>query len=104
MHPSGTWGISWFSGADVDYVTLSGGTLQMEPWSFTEVGIINSVSISENYIFVGGYSAASNQTAIFVYDLNGNLQLTLGDKAFGEPDSLGSIHSCYRDLQWFCRN
>ena len=91
MHPSGTWGISWFSGSDVDYITLSGGTLQMETWTFAEVDIISSVSISENYIFVSGSSVAHSEQSIFVYDLNGNLQLTLGDKEFGEPDSLGSI-------------
>ena len=34
---------------------------------------------------------ANDEQAIFVYDVNGNLQLTLGDKEFGEPDSLGSI-------------
>ena len=56
MHPSGTWGISWFVGAEVEYVTLSDGTVQTETWTFAEVDSISSVSISENYIFVSGYS------------------------------------------------
>ena len=58
---------------------------------FPEISMISSVSISQDHIMVAGTSAASEQHGIFVYDLNGNLQMTLGDKEFSEPDSLGSV-------------
>ncbi len=91
MHPSGDWGISWFYGVDVKKLTLGDGTIQYEDMSFSELDSINQLFINEEHIFATGTAVATENTTIFVYDLNGNLQLTLGGTEFGEPDSLGSI-------------
>lgn len=91
MHPSGEWGISWFSGPDVDKITLGNGTMKKEAWKFAEVEVIRSLSINENHIFVSGNPVEKKEQAIFIYDLSGNLKMTLGGTKFGEPDSLGSI-------------
>ena len=91
MHPSGEWGISWFSGPDVEKITLDDGTIQYEDWSFPELDSIRQMQINAEHIFVTGLSEVNEEIAIFVYDLSGNLLLTLGDTEFGEPDSLGSI-------------
>lgn len=91
MHPSGEWGISWFSGPDVEVIKLDDGTLETDDWTFEEVGNINSLNISENYIFISGPGAENKEQSIFVYDFDGDLELTLGGTAFGEPDSLGSV-------------
>ncbi len=91
MHPSGNWGISWFYGPDVEKITLDDGTIQFEDWSFPELNSIRHIHINEEHIFASGLSSANDEIAIFVYDLSGNLLLTLGDTEFGERDSLGSI-------------
>ena len=91
MHPSGSWGISFFTTTEVEKISIADGILSAEPMIFPEISMISSVSISQDHIMVAGTSAASEQHGIFVYDLNGNLQMTLGDKEFSEPDSLGSV-------------
>ncbi len=91
MHTSGGWGVSWFSGPDVEVITLGDGAIESEDWNIAEVSTIRHINIGENHIFVSGSSVANEEQAIFVYDLNKKLQLTLGDKEFGEPDSLGSV-------------
>lgn len=91
MHPSGKWGISWFTSPDVKKITLNDGTIQTEEKTFSEVKIISHMNMSQDHIFVTGSSVKNDEHAIFIYDLNGKLQLVLGDKEFGEPDSLGSV-------------
>ncbi len=91
MHPSGKWGISWFTNPDVKKVTLNDGTIQTEELTFSEIDMVSHMNIGQNHIFVTGSSAKNNEHGIFIYDLNGKLQLVLGDKEFGEPDSLGSV-------------
>ncbi len=91
MHPSGGWGVSWFSGPDVEVITLGDGTIESEDWNIAEVSTIRHMNIGENHIFVSGSSVANEEQAVFVYDLKKKLQLTLGDKEFGDPESLGSV-------------
>lgn len=50
MHPSGTWGVSWFSGAECEKITLSGGGVKTEPIVFKEVDLISHLLIDENHI------------------------------------------------------
>lgn len=88
MHPSGTWGISWFSGAECEKLTLSGGTIKTEPIVFKEASIISHLLIDENHIYVCGSAADDSGHKVFVYDTNGALQLTLTDSDGG---SLGSV-------------
>lgn len=88
MHPSGTWGISWFSGPECEKVTLSGGAVATAPIVFKEVDIISHLLVDENHIYVSGSSVSDGKHRVFVYDTAGNLQLTLADSDGG---SLGSI-------------
>lgn len=88
MHPSGTWGISWFSGAECEKITLSGGAVKTEPIVFKEVNSISHLLIDENHIYVTGSAADESGHKIFVYDTNGALQLTLADS---DGSSLGSV-------------
>ena len=88
MHPSVTWGISWFSGPECEKVTLSGGAVATAPIVFKEVDIISHLLVDENHIYVSGSSVSDGKHRVFVYDTAGNLQLTLADSDGG---SLGSI-------------
>ena len=93
MHPSGEWGISFFSSKEVQKITLSDGAIKTENWSLDNVKTIRSVSISEEYIMVSAITEDTETNAILIYDKDGKLQMTLGGKEFGEPDSLGSVTS-----------
>lgn len=88
MHPSGTWGISWFSGPDCEKITVSGGALTASEISFKEVSVISTVIVDEDYIYVCGYAADDSGHKVFVYDLDGSLQMVLTDE---DGDSLGSV-------------
>ena len=88
MHPSGTWGVSWFSGPECEKITLSGGAVKTEPIVFKEVDLISHLLIDENHIYVTGSAADESGHKVFVYDTAGNLQLTLADSDGG---SLGSV-------------
>ncbi len=91
VHPSGEWGISWFSSSDVQKITIGDGALQTEDMSFPEVNSISHLQIGQDNIFVTGRSVDADEPAVFVYDLSGNLLHTLGNTPFGEDDSLGSV-------------
>ena len=88
MHPSGTWGISWFSGPECEKITLSGGAVATEPIVFKEVDLISHLLVDENHIYVSGSAVDESGHKVFVYDTAGNLQLTLADSDGG---SLGSV-------------
>lgn len=88
MHPSGAWGISWFSGPECEKVTPSGGALSTAPITFAEVETIAHLNVSDNYIFVCGYAADDSGHKVFVYNTDGVLQTTLAD---ADGEGLGSI-------------
>jgi hypothetical protein len=88
MHPSGLWGISWFSSSECEKITLSGGTMSTTPLKFPQVSTISTVLVDEQYIYVCGYAADDSGHKVFVYDLNGVHQMTLTD---AKGESLGSI-------------
>lgn len=88
MHPSGTWGISWFSSSECEKITLSGGAVKTEPIVFKEVDLISHLLIDENHIYVTGSAADESGHKIFVYDTNGALQLTLADS---DGSGMGSV-------------
>ena len=88
MHPSGTWGISWFSGPECEKITLSGGAVATEPIVFKEVKLISHVLVDESHIYVSGSAADESGHKVFVYDTAGNLQVTL---AASNGGSLGSV-------------
>ena len=77
MHPSGTWGISFFANSECAKVTVNGdGTGSMEDLAFPEVSLVQHVNVSDNYIFVCG-SPEDGDHAVYVYDLNGSYVMTL---------------------------
>lgn len=88
MHPSGTWGISWFSSAECEKITLSGGTIATEPMVFKEVDLVSHLMVDENHIYVCGSAVDESGHKVFVYDTAGNLQLTLADS---DGSGLGSV-------------
>lgn len=88
MHPSGTWGISWFSDSACEKITLSGGTLKTEPMVFQEVGTVSHLMVDENHIYVCGSAADESGHKVFVYDTKGTLQMTLADS---DGSGLGSV-------------
>ena len=88
MHPSGTWGVSWFSGPECEKIALSGGAVATEPMVFNEVSTISHLLVDENHIYVSGSAADESGHKVFVYDTAGNLQVTLADSDGG---SLGSV-------------
>lgn len=88
MHPSGTWGISWFSSAECEKITLTGGTMKTEPITFKEVDLISHLLVDENHIYVCGSSADDDNHKVFVYNTAGALQMTLTDP---DGSGLGSV-------------
>lgn len=88
MHPSGSWGISWFTSEECKKISLTGGAVALEPIIFPEIDIISRLLIDENHIYVCGSAKDESGHKVFVYDLDGNLQMTLED---GDGSSLGSV-------------
>lgn len=88
MHPTGAWGINWFSGSECQKVTINNGTLSTSPITFAEVSTISSLCIDENYIYVSGSSADDSGHKVYVYNADGALQMTLTD---ADGEGLGSI-------------
>lgn len=88
MHPSGAWGISWFSGPECEKLTLSGGSMTTEPMTFEEASSITYLTVDESYIYICGYDVSTGDHKVYVYDHNGSLQMILGDE---NGEGLGSI-------------
>lgn len=88
MHPSGTWGVSWFSGPECQMLTFADGLMYMSPITFPEVDVISSVTVDEDYIYVCGYAVDDSGHKVFVYDPSGQLQMVLADQG---GEALGSV-------------
>ena len=88
MHPSGTWGISYFTSSECEKITLSGGAIKTEPIIFNEVDSVRYVMIDENHIYICGSDVNDGSHKVFVYDTAGNWQMTLADS---DGSGLGSI-------------
>lgn len=88
MHPSGEWGISWFSGPDCAKVTFSEGTISLTPITFAEASSVSNVTVDNDYIYVCGNAADDSGHKVYVYNTDGILQTTLTD---GDGECLGSV-------------
>ncbi len=88
MHPSGKWGVNYFSESDCQKVTFSGDSYTAVDLSFAELDSIMHMSVSENHIYVCGSAVDESGHKVFVYDTDGNLQMTLCDE---DGEGLGSI-------------
>ena len=87
MHPSGTWGVtSWVDVEDLAKVTTANDTFAVEPYEglFAEMASASCVGISEKHIMLSGKSVETENSPVFVYALEGNLALTLGDVKSGD--------------------
>lgn len=103
MHPSGTWGLTFWVTSDTQKVTVQNGVMTAEPWILTDLSkddarqgpftMIKDMEITENHIMVAGSVKKDDGTKnrIIVYDLQGNQQLELGSDESSEPGYIGSI-------------
>lgn len=87
MHPSGSWGIDYFTSSECEKITFNGGTYTATTMNFSEVDTIMHLNVDENNIYVCGSDADSNHK-VFVYSADGKLVTTLCD---AEGEGLGSI-------------
>ncbi len=88
MHPSGTWGINYFTSNECSKVTFNGDSYTSVPMNFKEVDTIMHLNVDENNIYVCGSAADDSGHKVFVYNADGKLQKTLCD---AEGEGLGSI-------------
>ncbi|MBQ4054450.1 MAG: hypothetical protein IJD17_01965 [Clostridia bacterium] len=88
MHPSGSWGINWFSSNVCAKVSIENGTATKTEMIFAEVDIISSLSVDDNYIYVAGSAIDESGHKVFIYDHDGNLKFTLAGE---DGEGLGSV-------------
>ncbi len=88
MHPSGAWGINYFTSSECSKVTFNGDSYTSVPMNFKEVDTIMHLNVDENNIYVCGSAADDSGHKVFVYNGDGKLQKTLCD---AEGEGLGSI-------------
>ncbi len=88
MHPSGAWGISWFSSNECRKISFSDGTFTEAPMTFGEVDTIMHLVVDENNIYVCGSAVDESGHKVFIYNADGTLKTTLCDE---EGEGLGSI-------------
>ena len=88
MHPSGTWGVNYFTSSECSKVTFNGDSYTSVPMNFKEVDTIMHLNVDENNIYVCGSAADDSGHKVFVYSADGKLQKTLCD---AEGEGLGSI-------------
>ncbi len=88
MHPSGEWGVDYFTKNECNIVTFSGDTYSAKPVIFKEAGTIMNVSVDKNSIYVCASAADESGHKVFVYNKNGVLQKTLCD---AQGEGLGSV-------------
>lgn len=88
MHPSGTWGINYFTSSECSKVTFNGESYTSVPMNFKEVDTIMHLNVDENNIYVCGSAADDSGHKVFVYNADGKLQKTLCD---AKGEGLGSV-------------
>lgn len=88
MHPSGTWGIGWFTSNECNKISFADGTVSKNAITFPEVDTISTLSVDDDYIYVAGSSTDESGHKVFIYDHDGNLKYALTD---AEGEGLGSI-------------
>lgn len=88
MHPSGAWGIDYFTSSECNKVTFSGNSYTSAPMNFKEVDTIMHMNVDENNIYVCGSAADDSGHKVFIYNADGKLQKVLGDE---KGEGLGSV-------------
>ncbi len=88
IHPSGTWGVNYFTSAECSKVTFNGDSYTSVPMTFKEVDTIMHINVDENNIYVCANAADESGHKVFIYNSDGELQKTLCD---AEGEGFGSI-------------
>ncbi len=88
IHPSGTWGVNYFTTNECSIVTFSGDTYTSTPVIFKEADTIMHLCVDENNIYVCANAADDSGHKVFIYSKDGVLQKTLCD---AEGEGLGSV-------------
>lgn len=88
IHPSGKWGVNFFTSNECSIVTFSGNSYTTKPIVFKEADTIMQLCVDENNIYVCANAADESGHKIFVYNKDGKLQKTLCD---AEGEGLGSV-------------
>ena len=100
VHPSGTWGISFWVNSDPMKVTIGDGVMGEESWVLKNLNkdeeregafrMISQITVNDKHIIVAGKHVKSDSEAIVVYDLSGK-ELFMLANTDGEKIGLGSI-------------
>ena len=88
IHPSGAWGVNYFTSNECAIVTFSGNTYTSTPVTFKEADTIMHLCVDENNIYVCANAADDSGHKVFIYNKAGVLQKTLCD---AEGEGLGSV-------------
>ncbi len=88
LHPSGAWGVDYFTSNECKIVTFNGGSFSSTPVTFKEIDTIMHLCVDENNIYVCANAADDSGHKVFVYSKDGVLQKTLCD---AEGEGLGSV-------------
>ncbi len=88
IHPSGKWGVNFFTSNECSIVTFSGNTFTSKPVVFKEADSIMQLCVDENNIYVCANAADDSGHKVFIYNKDGQLQKTLCD---AEGEGLGSV-------------
>ncbi len=88
IHPSGAWGVDFFTSNECNIVTFNGNTFTSKPIVFKEAGTIMHLCVDENNIYVCANAADESGHKVFIYNKDGKLQKTLCD---AEGEGLGSV-------------
>lgn len=89
MHPSGTWGISWFSSNTVTKISISGGVASEEELIIEELKNLSRVIVdAKGNIFISGSASDGSGHKVYVYDKDFNVKAVLADE---DGSGLGSV-------------
>ncbi len=88
IHPSGAWGVNFFTSNECSIVTFNGSTYTSKPVTFKEADTIMQLCVDDNNIYVCANAADDSGHKIFVYNKDGKLLKTLCD---AEGEGLGSV-------------
>ncbi len=88
MHPSGKWGVDFFTSNECNKVTFNGDTYTSTPMKFAEVDTIMHINVDEDNIYVCASAADESGHKVFVYNTDGKLQKVLCDE---NGEGLGSV-------------
>ena len=102
MHPSGQWGLAYWSSSDVNKITVTADGLATKKWVLTDLsddtarqGRFSSVyyiGITQTNIFVAGTDVSNDSaTIIAMYDFDGNELATFGSASWADDSYFGSV-------------